>query len=75
MLKFALRRVENTVGKGENPGNQHFLIFRQCFQRPSILGPHKLMIVLCLNIGVILSKDLDKLPAILAWVLLCMIII
>ena len=25
-------RVENTVGKGENAGYQHFLFFPQCFQ-------------------------------------------
>ena len=25
-------RVENTEGKGENAGYQHFLLFRQCFQ-------------------------------------------
>ena len=24
-------RVENIVGKGENAGNQHFLLFPQCF--------------------------------------------
>ena len=24
-------RVENTVGKGENGGYQHFLLFSQCF--------------------------------------------
>ena len=24
-------RVENTVGKGENAGKQHFLLFSQCF--------------------------------------------
>ena len=23
---------ENIVGKGENAGNQHFLLFAQCFQ-------------------------------------------
>ena len=23
--------LENTVGKGENAGNQHFLLFPQCF--------------------------------------------
>ena len=23
--------LENTVGKGENAGNQHFLLFLQCF--------------------------------------------
>ena len=28
-LKFVLRSVENIVGKGENAGNQHFLVFRQ----------------------------------------------
>ena len=31
-LKFALGRVENSVGKGENAGYQHFLLFLQCFQ-------------------------------------------
>ena len=25
--------VENTVGKGENAGYQHFLLFPQCFQK------------------------------------------
>ena len=30
-LKFALERVENTVGKGENAAYQHFLLFPQCF--------------------------------------------
>ena len=25
-------RVENIVGKGENAGYHHFLLFRQCFQ-------------------------------------------
>ena len=25
------RALENTVGKGENAGNQHFLLFPQCF--------------------------------------------
>ena len=26
-LKFVMGRVENIVGKGENAGNQHFLLF------------------------------------------------
>ena len=26
-------RVENIVGKGENAGYQHFLLFPQCFQK------------------------------------------
>ena len=25
-------RLENIMGKGENAGNQHFLLFPQCFQ-------------------------------------------
>ena len=32
-LKFVLGQVENIVGKGENAGNQHFLLFPQCFQQ------------------------------------------
>ena len=31
--KFFLGWMENIVGKGENAGNQHFLLFSQCFQR------------------------------------------
>ena len=37
-------RVENTVGKGENAGYQHFLLFPQCFPNPS-LGSLKVEIV------------------------------
>ena len=37
-LKFAMGRVENIVGKGENAGYQHFLLFPQCFQKASCLG-------------------------------------
>ena len=33
-MKFDLGRVENIVGKGENAGYQHFLVFPQCFKRP-----------------------------------------
>ena len=32
-LKFVLGRVENIVGKGENAGNQHFLLSPQCFSK------------------------------------------
>ena len=28
-------RIENTVEKGENAGHQHFLLFPECFQKPS----------------------------------------
>ena len=31
-LELVLGRVENIVGKGENTGIQHFLLFLQCFQ-------------------------------------------
>ena len=32
-LKFLLGRVENIMGKGENAGYQHFLLFPKCFQK------------------------------------------
>ena len=35
-LKLALHRVENIVENGENAGNQHFLLFPQCFQKLSL---------------------------------------
>ena len=44
-LKFILGRVENIMGKGENAGYQHFLIFPQCFQKASITGLLKVGIV------------------------------
>ena len=44
-LKFILGRVENMVGKGENAGYQHFLLFPQCFQKSSISGSLKVGIV------------------------------
>ena len=31
IVKFALDREENILGKGENAGYQHFLIFLKCF--------------------------------------------
>ena len=34
-LKPVLGWVENIVGKSENAGLQHFLLFPQCFQKPS----------------------------------------
>ena len=35
MMNYVLDRVENIVEKGENAGYQHFLLFPQCFQKPS----------------------------------------
>ena len=36
--KFVLGRLENIVGKGENAGYQHFLLFPQCFQKAFLQG-------------------------------------
>ena len=41
-LKFVLERVENVVGKGENAGYQHFLLFPPCFQKASIIWTSKI---------------------------------
>ena len=35
-------RIENIVGKGENAGDQHFLLFPQCFQKFYVSGSSKL---------------------------------
>ena len=37
--------VENIVGKGENAGYQHFLLFPHCFQKASVPGSLKVGIV------------------------------
>ena len=44
-LKFDFRQVENLVGKGENAGYQHFLLFPQRFQKSSFSGSLKVGIV------------------------------
>ena len=44
-LKFDLGRVDNIVGKGENTGYQHFLLFPQYFQKASFSGSLKVVIV------------------------------
>ena len=35
MVQFFPDREENIVGKGENAGYQHFLLFPRCFQKAS----------------------------------------
>ena len=35
MMMSLSDRVENIVGKEENAGYQHFLLFPQCFLKPS----------------------------------------
>ena len=47
-LIFVLERVENIVGKGENDGNQHFLLFLQFFQ--------KLSLPVVLEVGIVWKK-------------------
>ena len=37
--------IENIVGKGENAGYQHFLLFLQCLQNAPFLGLLKVWIV------------------------------
>ena len=44
-LKFVLGRVGNMVGKGENAGYQHFLLYPSCFQKDSYEGSFKVGIV------------------------------
>ena len=41
---FVYDRVENIVGKGENAGYQHFLLFPQDFQRLTVSRSLKLEI-------------------------------
>ena len=48
-LKFILERGENIVGKGENGGYKHFLLFLQCFQKASFQGS--------LKVGMVWERD------------------
>ena len=45
-IDFNFGRVGNSVGKGQNAGYQHFLLFPQCFQKASTSGSSKVVIVL-----------------------------
>ena len=45
MMTFVFNRVENIVGKGENAGYKHFLLFPQCFQKADLLRVLKLGIM------------------------------
>ena len=44
-MNFVAGKVENIVGKGENAGYQHFLLFPQCFQKASLSGWSKVVTV------------------------------
>ena len=37
-FRFALEKLENFVGKGENADYQQFCLFPQCFQKASFSG-------------------------------------
>ena len=52
MIVSPLDRVEYTVGKGENAGYQHFLLFPQCFSEPFSLGSLKVRVV-CQRVNVV----------------------
>ena len=45
MIISVFDRVENIVGKGENAGYQHFLLFPQCYEKASFTGTSKGVIV------------------------------
>ena len=45
MMISVINRVENILGKGENAGYQHFLLFPQCFQKAYFFGLLKVRIV------------------------------
>ena len=44
-IKVVFHRIENIVGKEENAGYQHFLLFPQCFQKEFPSSVSKLIIV------------------------------
>ena len=45
MKEFLSDGLENTVGKEENDGHEHFIFFPQCFQKPAWHRSYKLLIV------------------------------
>ena len=45
IIIFFFDRVENIVGKGENAGYQHFLLYPQCFKSLFPQGRFKVRIV------------------------------
>ena len=44
-IKVDFHRIENIVGKEENAGYQHFLLFPQCFQKAFFSCASKVVIV------------------------------
>ena len=68
LLTTPLRTLENIVGKGENAGNQHFLLFSQCFlpsqRQISILEPHFFVVCKCFDFygDIFLPRDKTNFP-------------
>ena len=48
-LKICLDKEESIVGKGENAGYHHILLFPQCFQESSLSG--SLQVQLCCKVA------------------------
>ena len=44
-IKVVFHRIENIVGKEENAGYQHFLLFPQCFEKAFSSSASKVVIV------------------------------
>ena len=44
-IKVVFHRIEHIVGKEENAGHQHFLLFPQCFQKAFSYSESKVIIV------------------------------
>ena len=42
-MGYVFHMVENIVGRGENAGYQHVLLFPQCFQKLSVPGSLKVV--------------------------------
>ena len=59
MIISVCDREENILGKGENAGYKHFLLFPQCFENASFPGASKGVIVWeCVN--VIFISEIDR---------------
>ena len=60
-MTLKTKALENTVGKEENAGKQHFLLFPQCFQ---LLSQREIVILAVINLSsanafkVFMSKNL-----------------
>ena len=50
-IKFVYHRMENIVGKGENAGYQHFLLFPKCFLPHQLFFYTENAICKCLQLG------------------------